>query len=219
MTRRRHHAQEGAARHTPEASVKAGQPPEVGDVAASAVDPSQGHLQVAARWPCGGPAPDRHGFQLRLPDDAATRTLGHRLGSRLRALGGRLGLVGDLGAGKTALTRGMVEGFDAAWAGQVRSPTYAIAQAYGPDEVFWHLDLYRLSGDLELDGIGLEDIEAAAYVLVVEWVDRAPGFAATMDVVVRLGHAPGGGRAVEGRAQTPHGEALLDALSLAGFYG
>lgn len=83
-------------------------------------------------------------------------------------------LWGELGAGKTAFVRGMLEGMG--WRGAVTSPTYALVQEYATDPPFAHADLYRLVDpeevwDLELDGY----LERPG-VFAVEWSERVPAF-------------------------------------------
>lgn len=103
-----------------------------------------------------------------LPDADATRALGRRLATVLRA-GDLLVLTGDLGAGKTTLTQGIGEGLGVR--GQVASPTFIIARSHrslgtGPDLV--HVDAYRLGSLDEVDALDL-DTSLEESVTVVEW--------------------------------------------------
>lgn len=78
-------------------------------------------------------------------------------------------LVGDLGAGKTAFTRGLARGYG--FSGRVCSPTFAIMNVYeGGAEVVNHFDLYRLESEEELDDIGFEDC-LKKDISVIEWPD------------------------------------------------
>jgi tRNA threonylcarbamoyladenosine biosynthesis protein TsaE len=82
-------------------------------------------------------------------------------------------LFGDLGAGKTAFTRGLAEGLGIA-AGAVSSPTFTIVQEYrGGRLPLVHADLYRLQDPREIDDLGLDEI-AADGVLAIEWAERLP---------------------------------------------
>lgn len=83
-------------------------------------------------------------------------------------------LVGPLGAGKTLFARGVVRGIDELAAEEVRSPTFAIVDEHPTDPPVYHLDLYRLSGLHDLDGIGYREIYEAPGVVLVEWADRVP---------------------------------------------
>jgi tRNA threonylcarbamoyladenosine biosynthesis protein TsaE len=78
-------------------------------------------------------------------------------------------LIGDLGAGKTAFVRGMVQGMGGE-AAMVSSPTFAIVQEYCTPVPLFHADLYRLEAR-EIPDLGLEEL-AAKGVLVIEWGDR-----------------------------------------------
>jgi tRNA threonylcarbamoyladenosine biosynthesis protein TsaE len=107
--------------------------------------------------------------ELRLPEEADTVEFGRRLGGLLRA-GDLVLLSGPLGAGKTAMTRGIAEGLGVG--GRVSSPTFVIAREHraGPRGVpLVHVDAYRLGGHLdELDDLDL-DTELMAAAVVVEW--------------------------------------------------
>jgi len=113
-----------------------------------------------------------------LADEAATLAAGERLAERVRA-GDVIALSGDLGAGKTTLTRGLLRALG--HQGETPSPTFALVQPY--DELVppvWHADLYRLEDRAELAELGLDSLCDA--VLVVEWPERA-GAAAWPDAL------------------------------------
>jgi tRNA threonylcarbamoyladenosine biosynthesis protein TsaE len=103
-------------------------------------------------------------------------------------------LFGDLGAGKTAFTRGLAVGLGVP-AEAVSSPTFTIMQEYrGGRLPLYHVDLYRLSDAREIDDLGLDEI-AAEGVLAIEWADRLPrGIPGA--VVVRLAHGEGDTRRI-----------------------
>ena len=102
-----------------------------------------------------------------LSDDAATRAFGAGLASKLRA-GDLVLLEGELGAGKTTLVRGLLEGLG--WTEPVRSPTFNIIQVFPTSPPVMHADLYRLKSS---SGLGLEDY-LDTHLCLVEWPDRAP---------------------------------------------
>lgn len=98
---------------------------------------------------------------------------GRCLGQRLQA-GDVVALCGDLGAGKTQFTKGLVEGLGAD-SGQVSSPTFTLAQEYAGGRLpIVHLDLYRLERDIELQQLGWWDYLEQEGVLLVEWADKFP---------------------------------------------
>jgi len=109
-----------------------------------------------------------------LQGERATERLGRQLAAELRG-GEVLALCGELGTGKTCLTRGLARGLGVAEA--VSSPTFAIVQEYGCDRGrLYHIDLYRLAGPDEAAAFGLEAyLEDAEAVCVMEWPERAVG--------------------------------------------
>ena len=119
-----------------------------------------------------GDAPPLHTLCLG-SDPALTESLGERLGQSLAA-GDCLGLVGDLGAGKTTLTRGVARGLAVSDPDAVASPTYLLAIEHPGQKPLVHLDAYldqKTRGFL-LDG-GVDYLqEVADGVIVVEWADR-----------------------------------------------
>lgn len=108
-----------------------------------------------------------------LVDVEATLNVGREIGALLRP-GDKLALSGTLGAGKTTLARGILEGLG--YEQEVPSPTFAIVQQYEPPETripVAHVDLYRIEDSEEIPELGLEDalIDGA---MIVEWPDRMP---------------------------------------------
>jgi len=103
--------------------------------------------------------------------EADTRALGRRLGEKLGP-GAVVAFTGDLGAGKTAFTRGLAEGLGVA--GRVTSPTFTIVNEYeGGKLPLFHFDLYRLGSAEELFEIGWEDYLSRGGVCAVEWSENA----------------------------------------------
>ena len=81
-------------------------------------------------------------------------------------------LIGELGAGKTTLAKGVVQGLGAATADEVSSPTYTLIHEYGGR--VYHIDLYRLDEEREARRLGLEEILERGAVVLVEWGERFP---------------------------------------------
>ncbi len=114
-----------------------------------------------------GPAARR---TVPLPDEAATARLARRLAAAL-VPGDLVALRGDLGAGKTALSRALIRAVTEEEA-EVPSPTFTLVQTYETDiGPVWHFDLYRLSGPDEVTELGWDEARAES-VLLVEWPDR-----------------------------------------------
>jgi tRNA threonylcarbamoyladenosine biosynthesis protein TsaE len=81
-------------------------------------------------------------------------------------------LIGDLGAGKTTLTKGIVEGLGAAREDEVSSPTFTLIHEYGSD--VYHIDLYRLEKESQVMTLGLEELLDRNSVVLIEWGERFP---------------------------------------------
>ncbi len=102
-----------------------------------------------------------------------TERLGERLGRTLRG-GEIIAYVGELGAGKTAFTRGLARGLGISM--RVTSPTYTIVNEYtGGRLPLFHFDMYRLGSEEELFDIGWEDYLARGGVCAVEWSENVSG--------------------------------------------
>ena len=100
-----------------------------------------------------------------------TEALGERLAKCLSS-GSVVALYGDLGAGKTALVRGMARGLEIEES--VSSPTFTIVNEYPGHPALFHFDLYRLKNAEELYAIGWEDYLYRDGICVVEWSENAP---------------------------------------------
>ena len=81
-------------------------------------------------------------------------------------------LSGELGAGKTTLTKGIVSGLGAGREDEVTSPTFTLVHSYHNHARVYHVDLYRVAGFHDLETLGLEDILAEPAVVVVEWAEK-----------------------------------------------
>jgi tRNA threonylcarbamoyladenosine biosynthesis protein TsaE len=81
-------------------------------------------------------------------------------------------LSGELGAGKTTLTKGIVSGAGAAREDEVTSPTFTLVHKYGNGSRVYHVDLYRISDSHDLETLGLEDVLSEPGVVLVEWPER-----------------------------------------------
>jgi len=96
-------------------------------------------------------------------------------------------LVGDLGAGKTTLVKGIAEGMHAATAEDVTSPTFTLVHEYrGPSAVIYHIDLYRVDSQRELETLGLDDLMVESSILLVEWGEKFLRFRRERDAEITL---------------------------------
>ncbi len=106
---------------------------------------------------------------MLLESAEATEALGRALGQAIRARD-VVALFGDLGAGKTTLTRGILAGLG--FGGEVASPTFPIVQTYEDARLpLWHVDLYRIEDFTEIEDLALDEARQDA-ALVIEWPER-----------------------------------------------
>ena len=136
------------------------------------------------------------------------------LGARLAALTegrGTLYLHGDLGAGKTTLSRGIIRGLG--HVGAVKSPTFTLVEPYeiGACKVF-HFDLYRLADPEELEFMGIRDSFEDAALCLIEWPERGVGVLPKADLDITIA-AQAGARSLSLRPQGARGESWCAALA------
>ncbi|MDT8879816.1 tRNA (adenosine(37)-N6)-threonylcarbamoyltransferase complex ATPase subunit type 1 TsaE [Halomonas saccharevitans] len=146
---------------------------------------------------------------LRLDDEDRQVAFGACLGRALEGYG-RVHLTGELGAGKTTLTRGILRAYG--HIGAVKSPTYTLVEPYELTGVLvHHFDLYRLGDPEELEFIGGRDLLAEDALCVIEWPERGEGWLPAPDLTVRLSLAEEGREALL-EARSAHGRAVLERL-------
>ena len=98
-------------------------------------------------------------------------------------------LRGDLGAGKTTMVKGIAEGFQAAKAEDVTSPTFTLIHEYrGPAVTLYHIDLYRIDTQRELDTLALDDLMTPQSILLIEWGEKFERFAKERDAEIAIEH-------------------------------
>lgn len=83
-------------------------------------------------------------------------------------------LIGDLGAGKTTLAKGIASALGAARAEDVSSPTFPLIHEYGEPALVYHIDLYRLETVEEVRTLGLDEVLARPALVLLEWAERFP---------------------------------------------
>jgi tRNA threonylcarbamoyladenosine biosynthesis protein TsaE len=131
----------------------------------------------------------------RTASEAETIALGERLARELPPRGVVL-LIGDLGAGKTTLAKGIVSGLGAAAADEVSSPTFTLIHEYGEGRVY-HVDLYRLDQQRELATLGLEEIFERDGLVLIEWGERFPRLLPAERTEIRIRPLSGDQREIE----------------------
>lgn len=124
--------------------------------------------------------------------------------------GGIIHLHGDLGAGKTTLTRGILRGFG--YEGAVKSPTYTLVEPYEFERCnIYHFDLYRLSDPEEVSYLGTEDYFSDRNLCIVEWAERGAGVLPAPDISLQLVGA-GSGREVLWHTESKRGDEIAQRL-------
>ena len=117
-----------------------------------------------------------------------TTQLGRELAQELKP-GTIVLLRGDLGAGKTTLVKGIAEAFQAASAGDVTSPTFTLIHEYrGAKVVLFHIDLYRIDTQRELDTLALDDLIDANSILLIEWGEKFERFVKDKSAEIFIEH-------------------------------
>jgi tRNA threonylcarbamoyladenosine biosynthesis protein TsaE len=125
-------------------------------------------------------------FQTHTEEE--TIELGRRLGAELS---GVVLLIGNLGAGKTTLAKGIVSGHgqvssDEVSPDEVSSPTFTLIHQYGESEPTYHIDLYRLDEAREVEALGLDDLFASGSLVLLEWAERFPALLPAQRTEIRL---------------------------------
>lgn len=119
-----------------------------------------------------------------------TRSLGRRLG-RLMQGGEIIGLIGELGTGKTCFVRGVAEGLDVGGKAWIRSPTFTLINEYHGRLPVYHIDLYRIGSVEELEGLNLREYLYSDGISLVEWFERLPMAEVDECLEMRLTHGRG----------------------------
>ena len=150
-------------------------------------------------------------LSFTLAGEGEQEAFGRALAAALQP-GLRLYLYGELGAGKTTLTRGIARGLG--HEGAVKSPTYTLIEPYRDLRIpLYHFDLYRLGEVEELEFLGIRDYLTDDSVVVVEWPERGEGFLPQPDIALRITVLPGA-RQLQLDAGSAAGRRCLDQLAV-----
>ncbi|MEC7816401.1 MAG: tRNA (adenosine(37)-N6)-threonylcarbamoyltransferase complex ATPase subunit type 1 TsaE [Pseudomonadota bacterium] len=151
-----------------------------------------------------------------LADEAETERLGSELARVVRDAGAGVTvfLEGDLGMGKTTLSRGVMRGLG--HEGAVKSPTYTLVEPYEHlKPQVYHFDLYRLGDPEELEYMGIRDYFEGTCFCLIEWPERGQGVLPDPDLELHLTRE-GEGRSAVIRAGSELGASLLNTIELTG---
>jgi len=144
------------------------------------------------------------------PDE--TEQLGAAIGSLLRP-GSFLALRGDLGGGKTCLTRGVVASLAPQSSGLVASPTYAIMNSYPGSTPVYHFDFYRLTCEDDIAELGFEEYFYGDGVCVVEWSERLAGLLPSDILTLLFEYAGDDRRTITITSSGQKSDAVLEQLA------
>jgi len=148
---------------------------------------------------------------LYLADEDAMIAFGARLAQVTQGVG-VIFLEGDLGAGKTTLSRGLIRGLG--HVGAVKSPTFTLVEPYEIGDVrAFHFDLYRLVDPEELEFLGIRDYLEGDALCLIEWPQRGAGFLPKPDLTITIS-PHNSGRSLHLLSQGSRGEAWCAALAL-----
>ena len=166
-------------------------------------------------------------YETLLDDERATIEFGRRLAiatfshpwnlqevvaenQGVPTIGGRVHLLGELGAGKTTLTRGILRGYG--YEGAVKSPTYTLVEPYQFDQChIYHFDFYRLTNPEEVDYLGTEDHFLDTNLCVIEWADKVADAIPPADLIILL-QTDGAGRRLHCQTNSDKGEVIAKRL-------
>ena len=150
------------------------------------------------------------GITLFLADETATVAFGARLAA-VTGGHGILFLEGDLGAGKTTLSRGLIRGLG--HEGAVKSPTFTVVEPYEIGDIrAFHFDLYRLVDPEELEFMGIRDYFEGDPLCLFEWPDKGAGVLPKPDLTITI-RPQAGGRALQLTPQTARGQGWCASLA------
>ncbi|MCE9677612.1 tRNA (adenosine(37)-N6)-threonylcarbamoyltransferase complex ATPase subunit type 1 TsaE [Shewanella sp. AS1] len=144
--------------------------------------------------------------KVYLENESETVSLGQQLAQAIQPPL-TLYLSGELGAGKTTFSRGLIQSLG--HKGAVKSPTYTLVEPYELNGIdVFHFDLYRLSDPEELEFMGIRDYFADTSLCIVEWPDKGAGILPKADLLIDIQYL-NQAREVTLTPQTPAGEKLL----------
>lgn len=130
---------------------------------------------------------------------AETIALGRRIGQSLKG-GEVIALIGNLGTGKTHLTKGIAHGLGVEEDDLVTSPTFVLVNEYFTREgalQVYHIDAYRLESVAEFEALGIEEYSRPDSVVLVEWADKVmEALTPLAPIVIRLSHGGGDVRTI-----------------------
>jgi tRNA threonylcarbamoyladenosine biosynthesis protein TsaE len=136
---------------------------------------------------------------------------GERLGKRLQG-GEIIGLIGELGAGKTCFVRGVTQALAVGKDAWIRSPTFTLINEYHGGLPVYHIDLYRIDSPDALEGLNLREYLYSEGVSLIEWFDKLPADEVDECLEVKFAHAGGANRELTFAARGERYGKIVQAL-------
>jgi tRNA threonylcarbamoyladenosine biosynthesis protein TsaE len=143
----------------------------------------------------------KSGQRFETGSDEEMQALGRELAQTLPEQAVVL-LIGDLGAGKTTLAKGIVEGRNAAAADDVSSPTFTLIHEYGNPVTVYHVDLYRLETVEQARRLGLEELFDRPALTLIEWGERFPDLMPSERIEIQINYESEDNRVIEISSRT-----------------
>ncbi|MDP9500921.1 tRNA (adenosine(37)-N6)-threonylcarbamoyltransferase complex ATPase subunit type 1 TsaE [Bisgaard Taxon 45] len=152
-----------------------------------------------------------------IPNESAMCQFGHRIVEAINNVDSNKAITvylnGELGAGKTTLSRGIIQALG--HQGNVKSPTYTLVEEYQlPKKTVYHFDLYRLSDPEELEFMGIRDYFNANSLCLIEWAEKGQEMLSAADLLIHI-HYVDSARNIELIANSPLGEKIITQLKTA----
>lgn len=145
-------------------------------------------------------------------DEAGLLSIAKKMAALVPEQGLVIYLEGDLGAGKTTFSRGLIQALG--HQGAVKSPTYTLLEPYHElQPPVLHFDLYRLSDPEELEYIGIRDYSDQAAVFIFEWPSCGQGYIPKPDIIVEIQHDSALKRNISMQSYSKQGELLRQKLA------
>jgi tRNA threonylcarbamoyladenosine biosynthesis protein TsaE len=138
---------------------------------------------------------------------------GSRLGRLLKG-GEIVALIGELGSGKTCFVRGVTQGLEVGKGAWIRSPTFTLINEYDGRLPVYHIDLYRVEGRAQLEGLNLREYLYSDGVSLIEWFEHLPADEVDEFLEVRVAYVDGNRRQL---TFSPHGqryEEIIEGLKI-----
>jgi tRNA threonylcarbamoyladenosine biosynthesis protein TsaE len=138
---------------------------------------------------------------------------GSRLGRLLKG-GEIVALIGELGSGKTCFVRGVTQGLEVGKGAWIRSPTFTLINEYDGRLPVYHIDLYRVEGRAQLEGLNLREYLYSDGVSLIEWFEHLPADEVDEFLEVRVAYVDGNRRQL---TFSPHGqryEEIIEGLRI-----